>query len=265
MTAFWGLFKKELKVAYTTPVAYVVFFLFSMVSSLIFWLRLLEFERTAQRAKHMSDPTLVDLINFNDVIITYLFTTIEIVFVFVMPILTMRLIAEERRQKTLELLLTSPVRPWQIVAGKYAATCVSVLALCGLALVYPVILHVFGQSTLVAGSAIDWPATWLGLFGLFLAGAMFAAAGLFFSSVTENQIVAALIGLMSFLFLWFLGLAGEQAETGLGAVMIWLSPMTHLASFAKGVLSTADVGYFVSAVVLFLFLTHRTLEANRWT
>jgi ABC-2 type transport system permease protein len=265
VTALFGLLKKELKIAFTTPIAYVVFMAFAVLSSLLFWLRLMAFEELMQRYLHFSDPELLDRLNFNDVILSYLFINMQIIFLVAMPMLTMRLIAEERKQKTFELLLTSPIRPWQILIAKYAASLMLVASLCVLALVYPAILHVFGQSGLVDTSPVDWTSTLFGLLGLFLAGAGFAAVGLFFSSVTENQVVAALLTLLGLLLLWYLQGAGFKTAGWLGVTLVYMSPLSHIDSFALGVLDTADLVYYLSLCFFFLFLTHRMIEGRRWT
>jgi len=264
MIAWIGIFRKEMRVALTTPVVYVVGFFFVLIGSLLFWLRLLQFEQATLNYRHYEDPKLVAYLNFNDVIINYLFVNMQIIFVFLIPLLTMRVFAEEKKQKTLEVLLTSPIRPWQILLGKYVSVLTWVLFLCALAMIYPALLDFFGSTTLINGPVIDWMATWMGVAGLFLTAAAFGSIGLFFSSVTENQLVAALLSFTLLLFLWFLHTAGMQTQGWFGDVLSYISPLSHMSNFSRGSLYLPDLVYFVSICVLFLFLTHRVLESERW-
>lgn len=264
MTPLLGILKKELKVTFTTPIAYVVFFFFALLTSLLFYNQLLDYERKLQRARHFEDAELLAQLNFNDVILAYVFINVQLIFVFLIPILTMRMIAEEKRQKTMELLMTAPISPWQVVVGKYLSFLVVVLSLCALVVVYPAILHHFGTNSLIGASVIDWPTTWLGILGMFLTGAMFGAIGFAFSSTTENQIVAALLTLFALLLLWFVARLGQETPGWLGGVLLFLSPLSHMVSFVKGILHMGDIFYYVSTCLFFLFFTHRMVEGQRW-
>lgn len=264
MVALLGIFRKEMRIAFTTPVAYVVFFAFTLFSSVVFYDQLLQYEQQLQRSRHMDDQELLAMLNFNDVILAHLFATAQVVFVFAVPILTMRMIAEEKRQKTIELLLTSPVRPMQLVTGKYLAFLALIAALCLILVVYPVILTLFGQNSLIDTDVLDWPATLLGLLGVFLTGAMFGAIGFFFSSITESQVVAALLTIFTLMLLWRLVGLASDAPGVVGALLLFLSPISHITSFVKGVFHLADILYFVLVAGFFLFLTHRSVEGQRW-
>lgn len=264
MTPLVGILKKELKVAFTTPIAYVVFFFFTLLTSLLFYNQLLEYEKKLQRARHFEDTELLAQLNFNDVILAYVFVNVQLIFVFLIPILTMRALAEEKRHKTMELLMTSPIAPWHVVAGKYAAFLSVLLCLCGLVMVYPVILTVFGTNSLVGASVVDWPTTLLGVLGIFLMGAMFGAIGFAFSSMTESQVVAALLTLFALLLLWFVARLGQETPGWLGDLLLYASPLSHMVSFVKGVLHVGDVGYYASVGAFFLYLTHRMVEGQRW-
>lgn len=264
MTALVGILRKELKVAFTTPIAYVVFFFFTLLTSLLFYNQLLEYEKKLQRARHFEDDELLAVLNFNDVILTYVFVNVQLIFVFLIPILTMRMLAEEKRHKTMELLMTTPIRPIHVVVGKYAAFLVVLLCLCALVMVYPIILSIFGTNSLVEASVIDWPTTLLGVFGIFLMGAMFGAIGFAFSSLTESQVVAALLTLFALLLLWFVARLGQETPGWMGEVLLYLSPLSHIVNFAKGVLHLGDVFYYVSIGGFFLYFTHRMVEGQRW-
>lgn len=264
MTALLGILNKELKIAFTTPVAYVVYFAFALFSSVVFYDQLLQYEQQLQRTRHMEDTELLSVLNFNDIILTHLFANAQIVFVIAVPVLTMRVLAEEKRHRTMELLMTTPISPWQVVVGKYVAYLAVLASLVLILLVYPLILSAFGTNSLVGESVIDWPATLLGLFGVFLTGAMFGAVGFFFSSITESQVVAALMSVFSLLILWRVSTLASEAPGWLGDALLFVTPTTHMSSFVRGVLSPADVLYYLSGSFFFLYLTHRMVEGQRW-
>jgi len=264
MTAFIGILKKELKVAFTTPVAYVVFFLFTLLASLMFWSQLREFERMIDKSRHIEDPELLAQLNFNDVILSPVFIAMQVIFMFLIPILTMRAFAEERKQRTMELLLTTPVTPLTVIAGKYLANLVIICCLCVLLVVYPVILTTFGSVSAVGASVVDWPTTLLGITGVLLCGGMFSAVGFAFSSITENQVVAALLTFFVLLLLWFLGQASSNVHGWLGDVLGFVSPVNHINDFAEGVLNVGDAIYYFSMGGVFLFFTYRMVEGQRW-
>ncbi|MEW5848407.1 MAG: ABC transporter permease [Myxococcota bacterium] len=265
MRQVMGILRKELIVYFTTPVAYVVFALFTVVASIFFWSFLQRFMLESQQFLHMQRPELLDRLNFNDRVITPLFVGyVQIIFLFVLPLLTMRLIAEERRTRTMELLLSSPVRPWQIVLGKYLASVVMVLCMALISAVYPVLLEVFGAGSGSSGP-LDWGTVGLGLLGLTLVGATCCAVGLFTSSLTDNQIVAAVIGMMALLFFWVLRGVGASVEGTLGEVLSYISILSHIESYARGIFSVPDLVYFLSFIFLALFLSNRMVESQRWT
>lgn len=264
MTPFLGILRKELKIAFTTPIAYVVFFAFTLWTSIVFYKGLLSYEQALQRSRHMEDSELLGLLNFNDFILSQLFANVQIVFVFLVPALTMRTFAEERKQRTMELLMTSPVGPWQVLFGKYVAYLAVVFCLCLVVSVYPIILTMFGTNTLIDATVIDWPTTLLGLGGVLLTGAMFGAIGFFFSGVTESQVVAALLTFFTLLVLWQLRGFAQEAPGWLGQTLNYLTPFSHMTNFARGVLHLGDVVYYASVAVFFLFGAHRLLEGQRW-
>lgn len=265
MTPFLGVLRKELKVTFTTPVAYVVFFLFSVVSSALFWLKLTDYEAAVKKTQHMDDLELLGQLNFTDLILSPLFANVLFIFVIVVPILTMRSFAEEKRQRTMELLMTTPILPWQVVLAKFLATLVTVGCIVGLMLVYPTILAIFGSNSMVGQSTIDWPTTLLGIFGTFLAAGMFSSVGLFFSSVTENQVVAAVVSALTLFLLWMLGRVGAELPGWAGDVATFLAPTSHILNFSRGLLDLQDTLYYVSVTIFFLFFTQRAFESQRWT
>jgi len=184
-----------------------------------------------------------------------LFTGVSVIFVFVAPVLTMRLLAEERRRGTIELLLTSPVRSGEVALGKFLASLgISALMLTP-TLYYVFVLALFGRPD--AGSII---ALYLGL--LLLAGALLAI-GTLASALASNQFLAAGLGIGLGLLLWLLPAATAFAGEPLGKALRYLGVSSHLGDFLKGVVDTKDIVFYVSVMAGSLFLASRALESRR--
>lgn len=196
-------------------------------------------------------------INLNDLVFRNLFASMRIVLVIILPILTMRLFAEERKLRTFEFLLTSPLRVSDIVVGKFVSVFVIYLGLVGLTTLVPTVLMLF--------SDFDWNPIWTGYLGLVLLGALFLSVGLFASAVTENQIVAAFVSFGLLLTIWLIaGLGSLFGDTTAGHLISYLSYMEHYERLVRGLIDTSDLMYFGSGLVLMLFLTHRVVESTSW-
>jgi ABC-2 type transport system permease protein len=175
-----------------------------------------------------------------------------------MPLVTMRLFAEERRSGTIELLLTYPVRDGAVLVGKYLAALTLYGTMIAATLAYPAIV------LWVARANVEWGPLLTGYIGLLLMGGMFLAVGLLASSLTENQIVAAVVTFGVLLIFWIIGWTAEFATGTLGVVLTHLSILEHNDTFAKGVLDTKDIIYYLNFTFLALFLALRSLESRRW-
>jgi ABC-2 type transport system permease protein len=172
------------------------------------------------------------------------------------PAITMRLLAEEQKLGTVELLLTAPVKDWEVVLGKFLASLTFFIATLSLTLYYVLLLYVYGNP--------DSGPIWSGYLGLILYGAAALSAGLLASSLTNNQIVALVVGLG---ILFVLSLADEVANRvgGVASTILSQAGMTaHLDDFTRGVVATNNIVYYVTVTAVFLFLTVRSLEARRW-
>jgi len=176
---------------------------------------------------------------------------------FVGPILPMRLLAEERRSGSLEILMTAPVTETQVVLGKFFAALAFYLVLWAPTVLYAVIVAYYGN--------LDWgplASSYLGVLGI---GSLFLAAGLFASGISRNQIVAALVGFALVFALFILGLLEFLVnDEGLRQVLGYLNLIQHMEDFSKGIVDTRRLVYYVSGTAFFLFLTSRTLLANKW-
>jgi ABC-2 type transport system permease protein len=187
---------------------------------------------------------------------------IGVIFIFFTPIITMRLLADERRGKTLELLMTAPVRPVEIVAGKYLAGLVMMLAMLLVTLLFPLVLELLGAAQ--AGSPLDWRSVGVGYLGAALLGAAFVSIGLFTSSLTDNPVIAALLGFLILLMFYIIGSGAGGGEGVWKALAEHLSLASNLQGFARGVLRTPSLVYYLSLTFFGLFLTYRVVEAQRW-
>ncbi|MBW2701420.1 MAG: ABC transporter permease subunit [Deltaproteobacteria bacterium] len=253
-----AIFRKELRLYFTTPVAYVVFAVFSIVSSFFFLRILTSFQRSIM-IQTQRNPQMLQYLNFTDQVLTPLFYNVAVVLVFVTPFLSMRLIAEERRSGTFELLMSNPVTPLQITLGKYFAVQVVLLVMMALVGIYPLLVDGYAQVGSVA-----WETVASGLLGLFLMGSGFLAVGLFISALTRSQVVAAAITFCVLLLFWVVGWAASDNTGVTRDVLSAMSAVEHIRGFAAGKVALHDAVYYLSMMFLGIFLTHRTLEAQRW-
>jgi gliding motility-associated transport system permease protein len=202
------------------------------------------------------NPQMAGQLNVTDSVLRPLFSNMSIILLLLMPLLTMRLIAEERRAGTIELLLTYPVRDGAVLLGKYLGVLALYAMIIGLTLLYPAILMYFAR--------VEWGPLLTGYVGLLLMGGMFLSIGIFASALTENQIVAAVTTFGILLMFWVIGWSADYAGGVLGRVLSHLSILEHNDSFSKGIFDTKDVVYYVDLTLLALFLTLRSLESRRW-
>ena len=250
----WAIFKKEMRLYFTSPVAWVVFTIFLLIGGYFFY-SIFAFFTLASMQSAMNPQMARDL-NVTDSVMRPLFSNISVILLLLMPLVTMRLFAEERRSGTIELLLTYPVRDGAVLAGKYLAAFALYAIMIALTLLYPGIVVYFAR--------LEWGPVLTGYLGLLLMGGTFIAVGVCASSLTENQIVAAITTFGVLLLLWVLGWSADYAGGTAGRVLQHLSLLEHNDSFAKGVLDTKDIIYYANFIVLALFLTLRSLEARRW-
>jgi ABC-2 type transport system permease protein len=231
----WLIARRELASYFTSPIAYAVTAVFLLVAGYFFGL-ILYYSREAT--------------------LRYLFYNVTTLLLLIGPALTMRLVAEERKSGTIELLLTSPVRDGEVIVGKYLAALLLWALMLALTLVYPLLLRLFGNpdpGPMAAGYA-----------GLLLAGGAILALGVVASALTSNQVIAALVAFGLGLLLWLADAVQGLLTGPLGSFFAYLSMATHFDDFPKGIVDTKDVAFFVSLIVAALFVATRILEARRW-
>lgn len=256
-----AIVRKELGVYFSTPIAYVLFALFSLVLGYFFVVFVGQYLEVSMRAQQFAQfqPGVLEQLNFTDMIMAPLIGNAGVVLIFIVPFLTMRLVAEERKQHTFQLLMTTPLRSWEIVLGKFLAAIAVMAVAIGITFVFPLMLDQVAQS-----GGVEWQSTLLGYLGLFLLAASFIAIGLFLSSLTESQVVAALATWAVLLLMWVLSWASTSAEGSAQALIEYACALTHMRSFIQGRLDFSDLFYFLSVIVLGLFLTRTAIERSRW-
>ena len=271
--------RREVRTYFTSPLAYVVVGVFLMLSGYIFWASLVRF--SALCLQYGNNPYVFNQLNVNDMVIRPLFGSMGVIFLLMIPVITMRLLAEERRTGTAELLFTCPVTTGQVILGKYLGAAVLLVVMLGATLSYPLLI-------MATSARPDMKPTLFGYFGVFLMGLAFLAIGLLVSAMTENQIIAAVGAFGALLMLWAVSwiadsvtmtLAGlmnsatfglwEKLKLGLGGPTLGdllnkISITEHFQDFRKGLLDTEHVVFYLSVVFFSLFLTQRVVESRRW-
>lgn len=254
MTPVQALITKEIRSYFVSPVVYVVGAVFLLIVGLLSYLYIVFAGAQAIQLMQMQGQAQI---NLNDLVFRNLFASIRFVLLIILPILTMRLFAEEKKLRTFEFLMTSPIGLNEIVAGKFMSVLLIFLGLLGLTGLIPLTLALF--------SDFDWYPILTGYLGLTLLGALFLSVGLLASALTENQIVAAFVSFGLLLFLWLLaGLGSLLGDTAVGQVISYISFMDHYDKLVRGLIDTKDLVYFATAIILMLFLAHRVIDSARW-
>lgn len=247
---------KELRAYFVSPIAYVVLTGFLLLGGWFFFNLLARFNFLLTIYSSMRNPEAQLRLNLNEFVIAPLLHNLSVVLVILVPVITMRSFAEEKRSGTYELLMTSPLSITEIVAGKFLGAFVFLLIMVGLTAIYPLILLMYGNpemGIIVAGYV-----------GLLLLATAFVTVGLLTSSFTENQIIASVSCLVLLLLLYVISWPADTAGATLGAVLKYLSLTEHFGEMVKGVIDTKDLVYFFTVIALSLFLTHRSVESVRW-
>jgi ABC-2 type transport system permease protein len=250
----WPIFKKELRLYFASSVAYVVLCIFLLISGYFFYSIFAFF--TLLSMQSAMNPAFARDLNPTEGVMRPLFSNLSVILLFLAPMVTMRLFAEEKKSGTMELLLTYPVRDGAVLAGKYAAAMVLYAIMLAFTLLYAGIVAFL--------SRLEWGPLVTGYLGLLLMGAAFLAIGVLVSSLTENQIVAGFGTFGILLVLWVVGWSADLAGPVWGKVLSHLSILEHLDNFSKGIIDSKDVIYYLNFIIFCLFLTLRSLESKRW-
>ena len=248
--------KRELLAFFVSPIAYFVITGFALLVGFFFFNYLAFFARMFEMSQMMAFRGGGELPNLNQVVIEGLFQTMVVILVFLIPLLTMRIVAEEKRRGTFELLITSPVSVTEVVVGKFLSLAVVIVAMLSISFIFPLLLMVYGNPEI--------PPIVSGFCGVVLCALGFASIGMAVSSFTENQIVAGVSSMVVLLLLYVIQAPAESLGGTSAEVLRYLSPIDQVQQFLRGVVSLKSVTYFVSLILLGIFLSQRALEAHRW-
>jgi ABC-2 type transport system permease protein len=253
MRNVWIILRNELRRYFVSPVAYLLLTMFAVIFGFFFWNSLGYFVYVGMESQMRGEPFPM---NVNEQIIRPLLSNMSVVGLFFIPMITMRLFAEEKRSGTIELLATSPIHDAEVIIGKWLAAVgvyACMLLFSGLNFVF---LFRYGKP--------DWKPLLIGVLRLLLQAGALLAIGTFISTLTKNQIIAAGATFGVCLLLWILEwVAGYETSTW-ARVLSYMSVITHYESFARGVLDSKDAIYYVTLIFLGLFFTSRSMESLRW-
>jgi ABC-2 type transport system permease protein len=244
--------RKELQGYFASPIAYIVLGFFALLYGYFFYTLLWYFDRQSMQVTPGSGMTM----NVNQMLIGPVFMNVSVIVLFIMPMITMRTYAEEKRTGTIELLLTSPLTDWQIILGNFFGAPLLYAVMLSVTLIHVGLLFYFGNP--------EWKPVATGYLGLFLMGGCFISAGLLISSLTKNQIVAGMVTFAVFLMLWVINWVGQSLGPTGQAVVTHLSITDHLDDFARGIIDTKHLVYYTSFIVFGLFLTAKSVDSERW-
>jgi ABC-2 type transport system permease protein len=253
MRNVWTICRRELYAYFVSPIAWVLLALFAVLSGGFTSLSVSFFVQETMRSQMQGQPVPMSV---NEMVIAPLFGNISVIGLFLIPLISMRLFAEEKRQGTIELLVTSPVRDLEIVIGKWLAAVLMYSALLGVLVLDLSFLFIYGSP--------DWKPVLSGFLGILLQGGCLLAFGSFISTLTKNQIVAGAVGFAFALLLWIMNWWTSLGDSVPIRIVSYLSIVSHMESFSRGVIDSKDLLYYLSMIFLGLFLTTRSLESLRW-
>jgi len=244
---------KELRAYFASPIAYIVIGFFALLYGIFFVAIMGYFVRSSMQAGIMSGAQPM---NVNQQLIRPLLQNVTVVVLFLLPMVTMRTYAEEKRSGTIELLLTSPVTDFEIVMGKFLGAMGLYCAMLAVTLIHFGILFLYGRP--------EWKPILTSYLGLVLFGGCFVSLGLFISSLSKNQIVAGAVTFSVFLVLWIITWLGSFAGPTGDKLTTYLSIVDHFDDFTKGVIDTTHLVYYLSFITFGLFLTAKSVDSERW-
>lgn len=249
----WTLWKKEVESYFSSPLAYVLIGLFSLITGIIFFNLLVTYSDGIQSIP----PNMTQQISFVDEVVLRVFSNINFLFLFFIPLITMKLFSEERKAETLDLYWLAPVKDWQLVTAKGLAAFTLILAMLVMTITYPLVIFGAGiKDFSVLGSAY---------ISVVLNAMAYISLGLFCSSLSPNQIIAGLLSILSIMFLWMITWGGHLNSNYLIAeIFTYIGITSHFERVLRGLLGTQDIVYYISFVFVFGFLTVKSLGRRNW-
>lgn len=245
--------KKDFKAYFTSPIAYIVMAVFSFIMGGMFYDI---FNMFIMQNSQFDQMKMGKGPNLTDHLIRPIYGNMNVVLLFIIPFITMRLFAEEKKNNTIEFLITAPVKLSEIVLGKFFSALSFVVVLLFLTIPYPI--------TLLVTANADIGVLAMCYLGTILMVGVYVAVGTFCSSVTENQIIAGALSFGCVLFLWIIKWGSYSAGPVLADILSYLSIIDHFEDFSRGVFSTKDLVFYISSIFVWLFLSYKTLESYTW-
>jgi ABC-2 type transport system permease protein len=256
MNSTLAIFRKELKGFIFNPTFFVVCGLCTVIFSWIYPIQLNLFAQELRNYVYQSQLPKQQL-NIHYAVFLRHLSYLNLMLMLVVPAFTMRLFAEEKKMRTYDLLLTSPITSSQIVIGKYLAVLGAILCLVFLSFLYPAVTAFFAK--------INWAILLIAFLGIFLVSAVYAAMDLFCSSITESAIVSYVMAVIFNVAIWFVGMGGEAMDGPLARkIFEHISLSQHLSSLVEGTIRTGTLVFFATLIFLFGFLSERVVESSRW-
>lgn len=256
MSKIFAIFKKETRGFFLSPNFYVVCFLCSAVFSWIYPNVLNKFAMALQAAVYSPEMPKQQLNIHYQVFLPQL-NMLNLILIFIVPAMTMRLFAEEKKLRTFDLLLTSPVTSAQIVIGKYLAALAAIFGICFLSFLYPAATAMFTK--------VNWATLTIAFMGIFIVGGVYVAMDLFASSLTESAVVAYVMAVVFNMSVWFVGIGVDVVDSPLARqIFEHISLNQHLIGMVEGTLRTSSLIFLTSVIFLFCFLCERVVESSRW-
>jgi ABC-2 type transport system permease protein len=252
-----AIVERELRAYFSSPIAYVVLTIFVFLSGLFFrsiLAQVMQMGLISQMQAAQLGPRPMDM---PGMISRGFLSTMSVILLFIMPMLTMGLFSEEKKRGTIELLLTAPVTDLQVVLGKFFAAGTFFIILLLSTAIPTAVLYIY--SSPASGPILT------AYRGLLLYGLSIVAIGLFISTLTENQIIAAVLSFGTIMVLWLVDVVANNAESPTSkGILTYLSILSQLDDFMKGVLSTSHIIFYLSLMLVGLFLTYRSIDSLRW-
>ena len=260
MKGMYAIYRKEMSHYFVSPIAYIIGGVFLLLTG-FFFTRVLSgvmeqaITQGMQAAQFGGAGANFDVPSLT---VRYFFGVLSSILLFLTPMLTMSVYAEERKRGTIELLMTSPITDAQIVLGKFFASLSLLIIMLAPTLAYSIFMFLHSEP------AAPWKILFCAYLGVLLLGGALLALGSLFSSLTENQIIAAVLTFGVFLILWVIDFGARNTSSGIGAVVSYLSVVKHYDDFTRGIVDTSSLIYYGSFIFLFLFLTVRSVDSMRW-
>lgn len=251
-----AIIERELRAYFSSPIAYVVLTIFVFLSGIFFRTILAQVMQMAMISQLQAQQLGPRALDMPGMISRGFLSTMSVILLFMIPMITMGLFSEEKRRGTIELLLTAPLTDLQVVLGKFFAAGSFFVLLLASTWAPMSVLYLYGDPA--SGPILT------AYLGLLLYGLAIIAVGLFISTLTENQIIAAVLSFGTIMVLWLVDVMASNAESTTKEVLTYLSILSHLDDFTKGVLATSHIIFYLSLMLVALFLTYRSLDSLRW-